>query len=225
MIVAAPTLVPLTVVATPGALVAPCGIVNVVGDAVATEGLLLARVMVTPAGAAVPNVTGKLRVLPDMTVTLTGNWMPPAAACVTDTVAFALAMLDALAVIVTDPPDTPVTGTETVEAPIPKLTVAGTVATVGPLELRLTVNAAEAGADRLRARFCVAVPLMVRLVGEKLIVVAGGAVPPVTCTWELTVANPDADAVTVTEPALLPVTTGAARDAVVVPSGIVKVQG
>lgn len=95
--------------------------------------------------------------------------------------AVAPATLSALAVIVTDPAATPVTGTDTLLKPAPMLTIAGTVATVGVLELRLTVSAAAAGAERLRVRFWVAVPLMVRLVGEKLIVVMGGILA-VTCT-------------------------------------------
>jgi hypothetical protein len=83
---------------------------------------------------------------------------------------------------VTDPADTPVTGTDTLVAPVPKFTVAGTVATVGSLELRLTTSADVAGVERFRVRLCVATPLIVRLTGEKFIVVPGGVVPPVTCT-------------------------------------------
>jgi hypothetical protein len=168
------------------ALVAPCGMETLAGHTVATEGLLLASVMDTPpVGAAVPNVTGKLAVLPDTNVTLTGNRMPPAAACATIAVAVALPKLDALAVIVTDPADTPLTGTDTLVLPVPKLTVAGTVATDALLELRLTVSAAAGVADRFSVRFCVAEPLIVRLAGEKFIVVA--VTLPVTCTWELAV--------------------------------------
>lgn len=168
------------------ALVAPCGMEMLMGHTVAMEGLLLASVMDTPpADAAVPNVIGKLAVLPDIMVTLTGNRMPPAAACATIAVAVALPRLSALAVIVTDPAPTPVTGTDTLVLPAPKLTAVGTVATAALLELRLTVSGAEGVADRFSVRFCVAAPLIVRLAGEKLIVVA--VTPPVTCTWELAV--------------------------------------
>ena len=156
------------------------------GHAVAIEGLALASVMDTPpAGAGVPNVTGKLAVLPDMIVTFTDTRMPPAAACATLTEAVALPKLSALAVIVTDPADTPVTGTDTLLAPVATLTTAGTVATAALLVLRLTVSAAVAGVDKFSVRFCVADPLIVMLAGEKLIVVA--VTPPVTCTWELAV--------------------------------------
>ena len=96
-------------------------------------------------------------------------------------------MFVALAVIVTDPAATPVTGTDTVVVPVPKLTVAGVVATLTLLELRLMASPAGAGADRFSVRFCVAVPLIVRLPGEKLIVVVVLVPPPVTCTWVLAV--------------------------------------
>ena len=94
-------------------------------------------------------------------------------------------MFSALAMIVTDPADTPVTGTDTLVATVGTLTAAGTVATAGLVELRLTVSAAVAGTDRFSVRFCVAEPLIVRPAGEKLIVVA--VTLPVTCTWDLAV--------------------------------------
>jgi len=195
-------LIPFTVVATRVLLVMPCGMKKYEGDAVATEGLLVASVMYTPpAGAAVPSATGKLTVLPAATVTLAGIRMPPPAGCVTVTVALAPATFGALAVIETDPGATPVTGTDTLAAPAPKVTDAGTVATVTSLEFKLTVSAAGAAADRFSVRFCVALPLMVRLAGEKLRVRDGG-VTPVTCTWEVAAAYPGADAVIVADPAL-----------------------
>ena len=58
--------------------------------------------------------------------------------------------------------------------------MAGTVARVESLELSVTARADRAGVDRFRVRFCVAVPLIVRLTGEKLIVVTGGGATPVT---------------------------------------------
>lgn len=103
----------------------------------------------------------------------------------TVTPAVALAMFIALAVIVTDPAETPVTGTDTLLAPVTTVTDDGTVATAALLVLRLTVSGLVAGIDRFRVRFCVAEPLIVRLGGEKLIVV--GVTIPVTCTWELAV--------------------------------------
>ena len=182
MIVADPVVMPLTVVTARG-LVTPCGMKKVKGHAVAIEGSLLASVTYTPpAGAAVPNATGKLTVLPGATVTFVGRSIPPAAGCVMVTLAVAPAMFGALAVIVTAPAATPVTGTDTLVVPVPKLTVAGTVATVVSLELKFTVSPARAGADRFSVRFCVALPLIVRLPGEKVIVVGGAATPLVTCT-------------------------------------------
>src|SRR5450432_2036506 len=101
-------------------------------------------------------------------------------------------MLAALAVMATKPAPTPVTGTDTLVAPIPKLIVAGTVATVGSLEFRLTASSTGAGADRLSMRFCVVVSSTVRLPGQKLIV--GAVIPPdVTCNCSLAVAYSDAD--------------------------------
>src|ERR1035437_8158381 len=185
--VANPALIPLTVVTVRGVLVTPSGMRRFDGHAIAIEGSLLASVMNTPpAGAAVPKVIGKLTVSPGAKVTFPGRRIPPAAGCVTVTLAVALAMFGALAVIVTDPAAIPVTGTAALVIPVAKLTVAGAEATAALLELRLTTSAARAGADRFSVRFCVAVPLMVRQIGEKLIVMA--PVPPlVTCTLALAV--------------------------------------
>ena len=158
---------------------------KVEGDAFAIEGSLLASVMNTPpAGAAVPKVTGKLTELPEVTVTLAGSRIPPAAGCVTATLALALTMPGALAVMVADPAAAPATGTGTLVAPVPKFTVGGTVATLALLELRLTASPAGAGADKFNVRFWVAIPLIVRFPGEKLMVVAV-VEPPVTCTCPL----------------------------------------
>jgi hypothetical protein len=206
-----PLLTPLTVCTGLEVLVAPAGMVKLEGDTAATAELLLASVMVTPPeGAAVPNVTGKFTVLPAATVTPEGSRMPPAAACVTVTVAVAPAIPAALAVMVTDPAATPVTGTDKVVL-VPKVIAAGTVATDALLELRLTTSPAGAGADRFSVKSCVTVPLIVMLPGEKPMVIAA---PPATCTWALAVAYPGAEAVMVADPALLPVTVGTVREAV-----------
>ena len=61
----------------------------------------------------------------------------------------------------------PVTGTVTLTAFAANVTVAGAVATPVLEELRFIVNPAGAGAERLRVRFCVAVPTMFRVDGEK----------------------------------------------------------
>lgn len=187
VMLADPAPTPDTVIAT-RALVAPSGMVKVLGNTVAIEELLLASVMdKPPAGAAAPNVTGKLTVLPTGTVTLAGSTIPPAAAWVTFTEAVALPKAGAVAVTITDPAATLVTGTDTLVAPVAKVTVPGTVATVGSLVPRLTVSAAAAGVERFSVRFCVRIPLIVRLPGEKLIVVLVGVPPPVTCACTLAV--------------------------------------
>lgn len=134
-----------------------------------------------------------------------------------------LARFGALAVRVTDPAPTPVTGTDTLAAPVPRLTSEGTVATVVLLELRVTTKPAGAGADRFSVRFCIVPWESDRLPGQKLIVVA---VPPdVTCTWVLAVPYPGADAVIVADPALTPVSEVTPRTAVVEPSGTKTLAG
>jgi hypothetical protein len=90
--------------------------------------------------------------------------------------------LGPLAVIVADPADMAVTGTDTLAAPAANVTAGGTAAMLVLLEAKLTVKAVDAGADRFSVRFCVPVPLIARLVCEKLIVSGGGTDPPVTCT-------------------------------------------
>lgn len=73
-----------------------------------------------------------------------------------------------LAVIATEPGATPVTGTLTAAEPAAKVTVAGTVAILGLLELRLDVTPPPGADERLSVRFCVAPALIVRpLTGEK----------------------------------------------------------
>lgn len=73
-----------------------------------------------------------------------------------------------LAVMVTEPGAIPVTGTLTAPEPAVKVTVAGTVATPGLLELRLAITPLPAAAVRLSVRACVAPALIFRPVtGEK----------------------------------------------------------
>jgi hypothetical protein len=144
---------PETIVTTRDAVIVPSDTKTVDGNTVAIEGLLVASVIKTPpAGAAVPNATGKGAVSPGVTVTFAGRSIPGTTGIVTVTLAVASGMFGALARIATVPALTPVTGTDTVVAPVPKLTAAGTVATVGSLELRVTVSPVGAGADRLSVR-------------------------------------------------------------------------
>jgi hypothetical protein len=198
--------------------VVPAGITTVRGDTAATDGSELASVTETVEAAGLPNVTGKLTELPVVTVTFVGNRMPPAGGPVTTMVALALASPGELAVIVADPADKPVTGTGRLVAPVEKVAVPGTVATAGLLELRDTVNPDAAAVERLRVRFCVALPLIVRVAGDRFI--AWDVLPPVTCTCVLAPAYPAADAVTVTVPALYAVSATEPRAGVVIPSGM-----
>jgi hypothetical protein len=103
---------------------------------------------------------------------------------VTLTPAVALPKPVALAVIVADPEDTPVTGTATLVAPTPKVTVDGTEATPGLLEVKVTVTPL-ATVDANSVNVCVTAPLRDMLDGEKLRVFTGAAAP--TCTTVLTV--------------------------------------
>jgi hypothetical protein len=111
-----------------------------------------------------------------------------------------------------------VTGTLTVVKPFVIVTVDGTVATLVLLELRLTVTPPlGAGDDSVSVRFCVATPLIVRVGGTKLS-------DEVTTTVPLPVAKPDADAVIVADPKLMPVTCGCTAG-VVWPAGMVTADG
>ena len=104
--------------------------------------------------------------------------------------------------MVDDPGATPVTGTLALVALAAKVTLVGTVAAAALLEVRLNVNPeAGAGTDKLSARLCVAVPVMVAVEGEKLMLAP-------TFTGWLDDPNPGADAVIVALPKLTPVTCG-----------------
>ena len=123
-----------------------------------------------------------------------------------------------LAWIVAVPAAMLVTGTLTLVEPPGMVTVAGTVATLVLLELRLTVTPLlGAGDDRVSVRFCVAIPLIVRVGGVKLS-------DAVTSTEPLSLANPGADAVIVADPKLTPVTCGCTAG-VVWPAGMITVAG
>ena len=148
--------------------------------------LLLASETVTPpTGAAALKVTWSAADWFSPTVKLAGREMAPEETFVTVTLAFVAEIPDALAVILADPAETPVTGTEMLVPPAPKVTVTGTVATAGLLELKLTASPVEMGAERSKARFPVVPPPIVRLPGEKLNVGGGVVLPPVTCTGAL----------------------------------------
>ena len=138
----------------------------------------LVRLTVTPpAGAATDKVTWNTADCPIVIVVLDGRRIAPAA--VTVTPAIALGIPGALAVMVANPGAAPVTGTVAEVAFAPKVTLGGTVAALVLFELRFTVRPpAGAGADKVSVRFCVPVPAIVRLGGEKLSVNP----PDPTCT-------------------------------------------
>ena len=87
----------------------------------------------------------------------------------TVTVAVVSGILGPLACITVVPELIPVTGTATLVAFAEKVTVAGTVATDVLVELSEMVKPRlGAGPDKVRVRFCVPVPEMLSVGGEKL---------------------------------------------------------
>jgi hypothetical protein len=176
--------------------------VTLAGDTVTLEGSFEVSVMVTPpAGAADPRLTAKATDWPTwMVMGLAGTLIMPG---VTVTLAVASAMFGrALAWITAEPCATPVTGTVAVVAPAAKVTVAGTVATAVLLELRLTVTPpVGAVADKVSVKFCVVVPIMLRLDGEK-------ATVAVTWTAALAPSKPGAEALIFADPILMPLICG-----------------
>lgn len=97
-----------------------------------------------------------------------------------------------------------------------KVTVGGTVAAAGVLELRLMVTPpAGAAADKVRVKFCVVNPEIVRLGGVKLTVA-------VTSTAALAEVYPVAVAVMFADPRLTPVIVGC-DDGVVCPAAMLTV--
>ena len=116
------------------------------------------------------------------------------------------------------PGATLVTATLTLVALAAKVTVEGTVATPVLLELKLIVKPpAGAGADRFKVRFWVAMPVRVRLAGEKLALAA-------TCTLWLADVYPGAEAVMFADPKFTPLTCGCVAG-VVWPPAILTVAG
>ena len=123
----------------------------------------------------------------------------------TITLLMAVPKFGVVAVIVHEPAPIPVTGTVTPPEFAEYVTVAGTVATLVSLELRLTVSPLAGAGDRFNVRSCVEPALIVRPpTGEKKLL------PPlaVTRTWALPGVKPGADAVTLADPSLMPLTCG-----------------
>jgi hypothetical protein len=133
-------------------------------------GSLLTTVTVTGAAAGEGSVIANVTDWPSETEVFAGVPMAPALATVTLAVASTI-FGRALAWITVEPKATPVTGTLTVVAPTLKLTVAGTVAVAGVLELRLIVTPpAGAALESVSVKFCVTKPAMVAVLGVKLTV-------------------------------------------------------
>jgi hypothetical protein len=85
--------------------------------------------------------------------------------------------------IVAEPDDTPVTGTNAVAAFAPIVTAAGTVATAELLEFSVIVTPpAGAGLESVSERFCVPGAVIVTLPGVKLMVPVPFALPTRTTT-------------------------------------------
>ena len=117
-------------------------------------------------------------------------------------VAVTAGMFVPLAVMTEEPGATPVTGTVTVEVPAKMVTVAGTEAAPGVPETRLMITPpAGAGTESVRARVCVAVPMM-------LTVGALNAIVALTLTVPDPAIKPVPVAVMVVEPSNTPVTVG-----------------
>jgi hypothetical protein len=107
-----------------------------------------------------------------------------------------------VAVTVADPAVTPVIGTLTEVAPVEKETVVGTVAAPVLLEFKLTLRPPDgAGDDRVKARFCVAPAISVRVFCGKLSEFK-------TCTTVLAPVKPGADALMLADPKFTAVTCG-----------------
>lgn len=150
---------------------------NTEGVTVAEGSLEDSETVTPPAGAGIDSVIGNAADWFVPTVTLAGSTIVP---CETDaTVMFAVALAifaePAFAVIVAEPAPTPVSVTLALVAPAPNVTLAGTVAALALLELKVTVKGVGTDADRLSVMFCVVPLLTVELWGEKISV-------PFTCT-------------------------------------------
>jgi hypothetical protein len=123
----------------------------------------------------------------------------------TVTMPVAIPKLGVLAVMMAEPAATPVTGTLTLGEFATQVTVAGTVATLVLLELRLTVSPLAGAGAKYSVRSCVAPPLIVKPpTGVKKLL------PPPGITWTCALpgVKPGADAVMLADPRLMPLTCG-----------------
>ena len=150
----------------------PARMVTLLGEIVTLDVSLLASATVTLLNGACDKETASVGAWPKPTVALVGTTTAPGLSTVTLVVAFAIVEATAVAVIVVGPAVREETSTFTVVAFAVKMTLSGTVATAGLLEVRLTVSPpAGAGAERLSATFCVVTPVIVT-VGEANVMTA-----------------------------------------------------
>ena len=132
------------------------------GEIARMDGLLLLSVTVTPpAGAGVPNVTGKSTVALKPTFRLDGRVMLPGAVTVTVSVALGIFGVAVLAVMVVEPGATGVTITVTLLWFAGIVTDGGTVAAPELDELKLKVTLVGAGTESVSERLCGPVPLTI----------------------------------------------------------------
>ena len=165
--VAVPILTPVTCGWMTG-VVCPAGMVTNAGM-LTLAGSLLTSVTVTGDEGADDKLTFRATDWPRTRLRLAGTLtLPPGR---TVTLVVASGMLVPLAWITEEPGVPLVTGTFALAAPAGKVTVSGTVATLGLLELKLMVRPPEgAAAERFSAAFTVTAPVMVTLGCAKLTV-------------------------------------------------------
>ena len=190
-------------------VIAPWRIVMVAGDTVTLPPSPLTRLTVKSDGAGAERIMERAVDWPSSTV-VAGMPIWGITTADTFTVAVALWIPVALAVIMAEPAATPLTDTVALVAPAAKLTVEGTVALVASLELRLTVNP-PAGAcppERFSVKF--PVPPGATASGDPAKLIDGAG----TVTVPLADARPVPEAVMVADPMPVPVTWGCAAGAV-----------
>ena len=163
--VAVPILTPVTCGWMNG-VVCPAGMVTVDEEMLTLDGSLLTSVMVTVDEGADVKLTFRATDWPRTRLKLAGTLTLPAGRTVTPNVASA--MFVPLAWITVVPGVPLVTATFALATPAGKVTVGGTLAAPGLLELRVMVRPVDgAAAERFSTAFTVAAPVIVRVGGTK----------------------------------------------------------
>lgn len=139
------------------------------GETVALVGSLLERVTVTPpCGAAAESEIVSVELWPRPTDSVGGTVIPPNVVTVMEAVPLPMLGVVVLAVMVAAPVVPAVTGTVTLVVFAAMVTDAGTLATDGLVELRLTTTAELEALEIESVRFCEPPVPMVELFGVKL---------------------------------------------------------